>query len=382
MLPTFLDEFHAGRTLTALVGSSQFALMLMFGPLVGSLIDMFGMCKVSFAGGFLYSVGLFSASYVDSIYGLFPTFALIVALASSLLYSSAKISPVKCISSKYQGIACSFVSAGVYTGILSFSLLITFLLEQFHWKVMFRILASLGVVICLLCLTYGWSEENEGNSNRNRTPFCNWYLCKQPRYFVFMFGSAVSMLGWPVANFFLADRAKIYGIHENQSKWFYVAIGIFGVTSGLIAGKVGDMIRYRVILTISCLFFHGINTLFSYLCTTYSTLLIYSGFSGMFIGIYNSTLCLSVLDCVGAANIAQGFGFLVFFQGFFLSLGPPFAGFLRDATGTFKLPLIIAGCLEMLGALISLPVARVKRGDVRPSQVDSGSRENNNSTAV
>ncbi|XP_028401917.1 monocarboxylate transporter 10-like [Dendronephthya gigantea] len=385
MLPTFLDEFNAGRTLTALVGSSQLAMALMFCPLVGSLIDLFGMRKVSFAGGLLYSLGLISASYVNSIYGLFPTFSLIVSMATSLLYSSTQITPVKCISSKYQGIACSFVSCGGYTGSLSLSLLITFLLEQFHWKVMFRILAYLGVVICLLSLTYGWIEENgdiSNISNRNRTPFCSWSLCKRPRYFAFMFGSGVAMLGWQVGNFFLADRAKAYGIHEDQSKWFYFVFGIFGITFGLIAGKIGDMIRYRVILNISCLFLHGINTLFSYLCKTYITLLIYSAFSGIFFGIYNSTLCLSVLDCVGTTNIAQGFGFLVFFQGFSSFLGAPLAGFLRDATGTFKLPLIIAGCLEMLGALISLPVARVKRDDNLSSCLNSQSSENGDITSI
>ena len=193
----------------ALLGSSQLAMVFMFGPLVGSLIDFFGMRKVSLAGGFLYSVGLISASYVNSIYGLFPTFALIISLASSLLYPSTQITPVKCISSKYQGIACSFVSCGGYTGTLSFSLLITFLLEQFHWKVMFRILAYLGVVICLLSLTYGWIEGNEDIPERNRTPFCNWSLCKRPRYFVFMFGSAVAMLGWQVGNFFLVRELTI-----------------------------------------------------------------------------------------------------------------------------------------------------------------------------
>ncbi|XP_028415674.1 monocarboxylate transporter 10-like [Dendronephthya gigantea] len=324
MLPTFLDEFNAGRTLTALVGSSQHAMVFMFCPLAGSLIDLFGMRKVSFAGGLLYSVGLISASYVNSIYGLFPTFSVMVSFGSALLYSSTQIAPVKCISSKYQGIACSFVTGGWYTGTLSLSLLITFLLEQFHWKVMFRILSSLGVVICLLSLTYGWIKQNGDIPNRNRTPFCNWSLCKRPRYFVFVFGSAVSMLGFPVANFFLADRAKAYGIHENQSKWFYVVFGIFGITFGLIAGKIGDMIiRYRVILNLSCLLLHGIITLLSYLCTTYITLLIHSAISGIFYGIYNSTLCLSVLECVGAANIAQGFGFLLLFQGFFIPWTTP-----------------------------------------------------------
>jgi hypothetical protein len=46
----------------------------------------------------------------------------------------------------------------------------------------------------------------------------------------------------------------------------------------------------------------------------------------MFFGAYNAVLCVAILDCVGAENIAQAFGFLIAFQGTFLSLGPPIAG--------------------------------------------------------
>jgi hypothetical protein len=53
---------------------------------------------------------------------------------------------------------------------------------------------------------------------------------------------------------------------------------------------------------------------------------IYSIFCGIFTGTYNAILCVAILDCVGAENIAQAFGFLIAFQGSFLSLGPPIAG--------------------------------------------------------
>ena len=38
-------------------------------------------------------------------------------------------------------------------------------------------------------------------------------------------------------------------------------------------------------------------------------------------------------------------------------------GLLRDTTGTFKLPLIVAGCSEILGALICFPSVRAKKGE-------------------
>ena len=188
----------------ALLGSIQFSLMLVLGPLAGSLIDWCGIRKVSFAGGFLFSVGLISASYVNTIYGLFPTYVLIFGVAATLVFSSTSIAPVKCISAEYRGIACAFVSSSGPAGILSFSLIITFLLEQFGWKVMFRILAYLGVIVCVLSLTCGWIVDIQEVSVRRKV-FCDMSLCKRPRFFIYMFGTSISMLGWSVGNFFLVS---------------------------------------------------------------------------------------------------------------------------------------------------------------------------------
>ena len=187
-----------------LVGSCQYSLMLLLGPLSGSLIDWCGIRNISFAGGFLYSAGLISASYVNTIYGLFPTFSLMFAVAASLLFSSISIASVKCVSPEYQGMACALVSSSGPAGILSFSLIIPFLLEHFHWQIIFRILAYFGIIICLLSLTYGWIEEDPDIPEKRKLS-CHMSLCKRPRFFVFMFGSAVSMLGWSVGNVFLVS---------------------------------------------------------------------------------------------------------------------------------------------------------------------------------
>ena len=188
----------------ALLGSCQFSLMLVLGPVVGSLIDRCGIRNVSLVGGFLYSVGLMSASYVKTMYGLFPTFAVIFSVAASLLYASMWMAPVKCISSDYHGVACALVTSGGPAGMFCFSLMITFLLEQYRWRVMFRILAYFGVLIFLLSLTYGWIEEVHNNEKkRSKKLFCDMSLCRRPRFFIYMFGSSVSMLGWFVGNVFL-----------------------------------------------------------------------------------------------------------------------------------------------------------------------------------
>ncbi|XP_028412639.1 uncharacterized protein LOC114535538 [Dendronephthya gigantea] len=101
-----------------------------------------------------------------------------------------------------------------------------------------------------------------------------------------------------------------------------------------------------------------------------------------------SPLAGSLIDLFGMRKVSFAGGFLYSvglisasyvnsIYGFSLFLGPPLAGFLRDATGTFKLPLIIAGCLEIVGALISFPVARVKIGH-EPGQDNHENSENNN----
>jgi hypothetical protein len=55
----------------------------------------------------------------------------------------------------------------------------------------------------------------------------------------------------------------------------------------------------------------------------------------------------------------------------------PFIGWLRDTTGTFKLPLIVAGCFEIIGALVSIPSATVQK-----REQDVGHNSENESTAV
>jgi hypothetical protein len=50
---------------------------------------------------------------------------------------------------------------------------------------------------------------------------------------------------------------------------------------------------------------------------------------------------------------------------------------LRDTTGTFKLPLIVAGCFEILGAIVSVPSATIQR-----REQDVGCNSENKSTAV
>ena len=37
------------------------------------------------------------------------------------------------------------------------------------------------------------------------------------------------------------------------------------------------------------------------------------------------------------------------------------SGLLRDTTGTFKIPLIVAGCFEILGVLICIPSITIQR---------------------
>lgn len=86
------------------------------------------------------------------------------------------------------------------------------------------------------------------------------------------------------------------------------------------------MVKRRVLLLIICLLLHGINTSLSYLCKTYVTIFIYSVVAGIIYGVFNALLCVATVDCARAENIAQAFGFVIAFQGLFMSFGPPIAG--------------------------------------------------------
>lgn len=198
----------------ALVGTLQFSLTFMLGPASGYLIDRFGCRVVSIIGGFLYSVGLISASFATTIYVLFPTYSFIFGVSCSLLFTSYNIAAARSFSSHYTARATAFVSCGGAIGFIAITPFMIFLIQNIQWPTTFRILAYLGVIICLLSLSFGWikndgydisNEEDNEAITRDTKPLFNFSVCKIPRFFLYLCGSGVSMLGYGVGLFFLVS---------------------------------------------------------------------------------------------------------------------------------------------------------------------------------
>lgn len=198
----------------ALVGSLQFSLTFMLGPAAGYLIDRFGCRVVSIIGGFLYSVGLISASFATTIYVLFPTYSFIFGVSCSLLFTSYNIAAARCFSSHYTARATAFVSCGGAFGFMAITPFVIFLIQNLQWPTTFRILACIGVIICLLSLSFGWikndkydisNEEDNEARTKDTKPRFDLSVCKIPRFFIYLCGSGISMLGYGVGTFFLVS---------------------------------------------------------------------------------------------------------------------------------------------------------------------------------
>ena len=68
-------------------------------------------------------------------------------------------------------------------------------------------------------------------------------------------------------------------------------------------------------------------------------------------------------DHVGPRLAPAGLGFITLFFGIGQALGPYLGGFLADRTGSFTLPLIVAGLVSWLGTGLSLGLRPRKDGD-------------------
>jgi MFS family permease len=67
-------------------------------------------------------------------------------------------------------------------------------------------------------------------------------------------------------------------------------------------------------------------------------------------------------DYVGPALAPAGLGFITLFFGIGQALGPAVGGYLRDTTGSFVIPFLLASVVSLVGMISSLYLKKPTQG--------------------
>ncbi|KAL3848224.1 hypothetical protein ACJMK2_019097 [Sinanodonta woodiana] len=187
-------------------------------------------------------------------------------------------------------------------------------------------------------------------------------LLKDVIFLMFVISNFFTSLGFNMPFIYLPDRAIDEGISEDDAKWLVSAVGISNTVGRVLFGYISDKPKVnRLALYNSALLICGVATALSPLCFNYALLIVYSCVFGLFIGVYVSLTSVVLVDLLGVEMLTNSFGLLLMFQGIATLIGPPIAGWLYDATGSYDMSFLAAGIVVALSGIMLYFIPLVRK---------------------
>lgn len=143
-----LNEYGWSRAETA--GAFSLAMIVhgIFAPVSGHLVDRFGPRLLFPFGAAFLALGLFAASRVESLAGLYFCYGILIAIGVNTLSYAPHMAIISKWFKKKRGLASGLVLAGIGTGMMALAPSIQLVIDSFGWRRAFLILS--GVVALLL----------------------------------------------------------------------------------------------------------------------------------------------------------------------------------------------------------------------------------------
>nr|KAG5708263.1 hypothetical protein BaRGS_021197 [Batillaria attramentaria] len=148
-----LRKFQSSVTTTAWVGAIYISLMALGAPLASVVISRFGCRVCCVVGGVLCFTGFTASAFVTSIEQLFFTYGLLAGLGLSFTYSPTNIT-MGFYFHKYLGLASGIAGGCGAVGILSGSLIVQTLIEEFSISGAFLLTGALSLHHSLFAMFY------------------------------------------------------------------------------------------------------------------------------------------------------------------------------------------------------------------------------------
>ncbi|XP_001993732.2 monocarboxylate transporter 10 [Drosophila grimshawi] len=353
----------------ALVGSLTIGTTFFLSPVAGVLTDKIGLRLTTFLGGMLASGGLFLSSFCsDNISAMYFTYGIMFGLGGALAYTPT-LAILGHYFKRYLGKVSGFVTAGssVFTVILPPGL--DSLLRIYGLETTLRLMSLMAAFIIVCSFVYkplhlpvDSPKKKNGRSRFNvfLRSIVNVDIWKRKRYVIWALCVPLALFGYfvPYVHMMKFVESAFPGNDVN------LPVMCIGITSGvgrLIFGVIADMPgvnrMYLQQLSLVCI---GLVTLLLPLTSSYVVLVTFALVMGLFDGCFISLLGPIAYEICGPSGATQAIGFLLGLCSLPLTIGPPVAGYIFDSTGSYTLPLILAGLPPLVGSSLLFLMRCVK----------------------
>ncbi|XP_062593188.1 monocarboxylate transporter 12-like [Saccostrea cucullata] len=164
------------------------------------------------------------------------------------------------------------------------------------------------------------------------------------RFVIFLISNFILYLWYDVPYVFTVDRALEIGESESRGALIVSSTGIIHTVGNIVFGFLGDLKKVnRSILYCVSMWMTGLGLALVPLSQDYLSFIAFDGIYGFFVAASEALSCVLVADVLGISKLSDGYGILMFLQGIANLVGPPFAGWLYDTSGSYDNTFLAAG---------------------------------------
>ncbi len=332
------DDFGAGKGSIAFIFSLTIFFLFVLGALTGRLADRFGPRPLAVAAGVFIAGGLWATSHVDRMEIGYLTYGVSVGIGVACGYVPL-VTLVSGWFERQRANALGVASAGVGFGTVVGAPLARTLIDAYGWRNTYRILAVIVAVGLLVAAGLAKRAPLAVGAVRAATPR---ELFGQ-RSFRLLYLSGLFMgIALFVPFVFLIRYAEEQGIAKTSAATLVSVLGIGSMSGRLVLGAIGGRLGVLRLYQVCFLTMVGSFAIWMVAGGSFAMLVVFALVLGISYGGYVALSPAVAANLFGLAGLGGIVGLLYTGSGIGALGGPPAAGWLIDATNTYRVAQILA----------------------------------------
>jgi MFS family permease len=373
--PAFFEplsrDFGASRATVSLVFSAAGFLYFALGAISGRLADRIGPQPVVGFGLTCVAIGMFAASFADSLTGIIVFYGIGIGIGVGFAYVPA-IGTVQRWFVAKRGQASGWAVAGIGIGTMAAPPAAAFAIEAFGWRgayVAFGIATLLLGTIATVLLraspaSMGLQPDGAiapvamGITPATPAGLELGQVLRHPVFWLLYLACGLNCIGTFVPFVHLAPYATDQGLSRTEGVWLVGLIGVGSTLGRFVLGGLADRIgRDRSLALIMLL--NGVALAYWSTAQGFVALAVFALVFGLFYGGFVALVPAFTADLFGLRAMSAVLGVLYTSVAFGTLLGPTLAGWVFDTSGSYTWPILLcaAGC--GVSALIVWKISRL-----------------------
>jgi MFS family permease len=349
-----LESHNWSRALTASVFSVNVLVDAVVSPLIGHLLDRYGVKRIVIAGSLVLVLGLYLTSRVNSLWQFYLSFGVITSLGFSFTGMIPHAVLISEWFSNRRGSAFGLVYAGTGTGILLLAPFIQWLISGWGWAVALQALAGLVMTLVLPLVLLFYRRGPHRETPPAAADFENqWTLglaLKSVQFWALFFARINAASGTTV----IVTHQVAHVVDIGYSGLFAATVfGLMGVTSScgrMIFGFIADIFSKPAAYTANILAtLVGVGALIAASDPSKTWLLyVYVVFFGIGFGSRAVLFSAITADIFSGKRFGAILGYFTVSVGIGGALGSWLGGFLHDVSGSYITAFLVSVLLLAL----------------------------------